>query len=174
MDFLKIKIKEFKQNENDFNEYITKVKNISEILKNNNVYEKVYESFDSLNKKTIYLYFVFFQNFEKFININFGSNLNQNDTNKVILILKYLQKNGFINEDNKKISIFNVFTHWFFYLYLKFTQYFYQGSNPIFSKINKIRYAYRETNNIIVKLYKKGIFTTSQMFNLMKFCFFFY
>jgi hypothetical protein len=35
-----------------------------------------------------------------------------------------------------------------------------------------IRYAYRETNNIIVKLYKKGIFTTSQMFNLMKFCFF--
>ena len=172
MDFLKIKIKEFKQNENEFIEYISKVKNISEILKNNNFYEKVYESFDSLNNKTIYLYFVFFQNFEKFININFESNYNQKDTNKVILILKYLQKNGFINEDNKKISIYNIFTHWFFYLYLKFTQYFYQGSNPIFSKINMIRYAYRETNSIIVKLYKKGIFTTSQMFNLMKFCFF--
>ena len=173
MEFLKIKTKEFKQNENDFNEYISKLKNIKEIIKNNKVYEKVYESFDSLNNKSIYLYFIFFQNFEKFIAINIENNLNQNETNKVNLILKYLKKYCFINEDNKKISIYNLFIHWFFYLYLKFTQYFYQGSNPNYSKINKIRYAYRETNNIILKLYKKSILTTSQIFNLMKFDFLF-
>ena len=171
MEFLKIKIKEFKQNENDFNEYKSKLKSIKEILKNNNVYEKVYESFDSLNNKTLYLYFVFFQNFENFISINIDNNLNQNDKNKVNLILKYLKKNCIIKEDYKKINIFNLFIHWFFYLYLQFTQYFYQGSNPIYSKINKIRYAYRETNNIILKLYKKSIFTTSQIFNLLKFDF---
>lgn len=113
----------------------------------------------------------FFQNFENFISINIDNNLNQNDKNKVNLILKYLKKNCIIKEDYKKINIFNLFIHWFFYLYLQFTQYFYQGSNPIYSKINKIRYAYRETNNIILKLYKKSIFTTSQIFNLLKFDF---
>ena len=171
MEFLKIKIKEFKQNENDFNEYNYKLKSIKEILKNNNAYEKVYESFDSLNNKTLYLYFVFFQNFEKFISINLDNNLNQNNTNKINLILKYLQKNCYIKEDYKKINIYNLFIHWFFYLYLQFTKYFYQGSNPIYSKINMIRYAYRETNNIILKLYKKNLFTTSQVFNILKFDF---
>jgi len=173
MEFLKIKIKEFNQNENDFNEYKSKLESIKKLLKNNNVYEKVYETFDSLDNKTMYLYFVFFQNFEKFITIHLDNSLNQNDTNKINLILKYLQKNNFIKEDNKKMCIYNLFIHSLFYLYLQFTQYFYQGANPNYPKINKIRYIHRETINIIVKLYKKGIFTSSQMFNLLKFTFFF-
>lgn len=172
MEFLKIKIREFKQNENEFNEYKFQLKSITEILKNNNAYRKIYESFDSLDNKTMYLYFIFFQNFKNFITVHLENNFNQNETNKIILILKYLQKKCSNNENNEKINIYNLFIHWYFCLYLQFTQYFYKGFNPNLEKINKIRYLYRETNKIIVKLYKNSIFTTSQMFNLLKFSIF--
>ena len=182
MELLKLKITEFKQNEDNYNEYKSKVQKIKELLKENKKCQCIYESFNSLNNNNLYLYFLFFQNYEKWININFENNNIDENINKFISIMKCLEKNSFNNKCGKKINIYFLFVHWLFYLYNEFIQNFYSVLNPkyseadkirdIFNETNKIRYIFNETNIILVKLYKVNILNTNQIFNLMNFSIF--
>ena len=62
-----------------------------------------------------------------------------------------------------------LFINWLFYLYNEFVKYLYIILNPNYNEINKIRYIIRETNKIILKLYKENIFDTNQILNLINF-----
>ena len=169
MELLKLKITEFKQNEDNYNDYKSKINKIKEFLKENKKYESLYETFDSLDNKNIYLYLLFFQNYEKWININFESNNTDININKFFLLMKFLEKNNYTNKNGKKIDIYSLFIHWFFYLYIEFIKYFYTALNPNFHEVNKIRYIFKETNALLVKLYKVNIINTTHIFNLFNF-----
>jgi hypothetical protein len=73
------------------------------------------------------------------------------------------------NDNNKKTNLYLLFINWLFYLYNEFVKYLYIIFNPNYNEINKIRYIIRETNKIIVKLYKENIFNINQIFNLANF-----
>ena len=172
MEFLKLKIEEYKKNEEEYNEYKSKIQDITKLLKQNKKYEKIFKSFDLFNNKNMYLYFIFFQNFEKYIYICFENNKNNINSNKLSLILRYLKTKNINNNDNNKINIQSLFIQWIFYFYIKFIKNFYTSLNPNFCEINKIRYLLREANYLIIKLYKENIFNTSQVFDNIKFCMF--
>ena len=172
MELLKLKITEFKQNEDNYNEYKSKVQKIKELLKENKKCECIYESFNSLNNNNLYLYFLFYQNYEKWINVNFENNNIDENINKFISIMKCLEKNDFNNKSGKKINIYFLLVNWLFYLYNEFIQNFYAVLNPKYSEVNKIRYIFNETNIILIKLYKVNILNTNQIFNLMNFSIF--
>ena len=168
MELINIKIIDYKQNEEKFEKYKSKLENIKALLKENKKDDSIYESLNSLNNKNIYLYFLLFQNYDKWININFENNIN--DAKKFELIMRSFK---FSNTENDiKINMYSLLINWLFYLYNEFINYLYEILVPNYSEINKIRFILRETNNIIVKLYKINILTTYQIFNIMNFSIF--
>ena len=76
------------------------------------------------------------------------------------------------SENDKKINMYSLLINWLFYLYNEFINYLYEILIPNYYEVNKIRFILRETNNIIVKLYKINILTTNQIFNIMNFSIF--
>ena len=172
MELLKLKITEFKQNEDNYNEYKSKINKIKELLKENKKYESLYKVFDSLDNKNIYLYLLFFQNYEKWINVNFETNNTDININKFLSLMKFLEKNNYTNKNGKKIDIYSLLINWYFYLYIEFIKYFYTVLNPNYHEVNKIRYIFKETNAILVKLYKVNIINTTHIFNLLNFSIF--
>ena len=160
MDILKLE--EFKRNEDDFNDYKTKIHNLKELLKENKnkKYEYIYEIFDSLNNKKLYLYFLFFQNYEKWINITHENNALDINLNDFIAINK---------KKDKKENIYSLLFYWSFYLYNEMIKHFYSQLNPNYSEINKIRYLFKETNILIIKFFKANTISTAQIFNLLNF-----
>ena len=152
MEFLKIK----NIDENNYKEFISKIEKLKDLLKENKKYETIYEPIESINKKNIYLYLLLFKNYEKWININhFYNYININQYN-------------ISKENNKKVSLYLLLIIWSFYLYEEFIKYFYEILNPNYTEVNRIRYLLRETNNLLVKLYKQNILNTNQIFTLMK------
>ena len=165
MEILKLKI----INEDDYKKFLSKIEKFKEILKENKKYESIYTTIDSANKKSIYFYLLLFQNYEKWINFFFDNNYNINDIHKYILIKKFFQKVNPNNENNKNLNLHSLLIIWLFYLYDEFAEYFYEFQIPNYSELNRIRYILRETNNLMVKLYKEGIINTSLIFNVIDF-----
>ena len=170
MEFLKIKISDYKENEDNYNDYKNKLGKMKLIMKENKKYENISQSLDSLNTKNIYIYYLLFSNYEKWINIQFENNLNITEQNKFVLMIKlFLLK---ISEKNNKcIKLYSLFIIWRLYLYNEFIKNLYK-LNPNCSELNRIRYIYRETNNIIIKLYKGNIINTEEIFLIMNFSIF--
>ena len=162
MEFLKIKISDYKENEDNYNDYKNKLEKMKLIMKENKKYENISQSLDSLNTKNIYIYYLLFSNYEKWINIQFENNLNITEQNKFVLMIKlFLLK---ISEKNNKcIKLYSLFIIWRLYLYNEFIKNLYK-LNPNCSELNRIRYIYRETNNIIIKLYKGNILIQKKYF----------
>ena len=163
MEFSKLKMIE----KDDYKDFVNKIEKVKELLKENKKYSNLYESFDFLNNKRIYLYLLLFKNYEKWINLHFTNNYNNIDSNNFHIIVRLLKIKNTINIKDKKFNWCSLFITWKLYMYVKFIRHFYAFPNPNYSEVNKIRYLLRETNNIIVKLYKLNIFNTSQLFIIM-------
>ena len=164
MEFLKLEIID----KDNYKEFLSKIEKVKGMLKENKKYESIYTSIDALNNKNIYYYLTLFQNYEKWINFYFENNYNIIDKQKYILIKNFAQKDNSNNEINKNLNFYSLLIIWLLYLYDEFVNYFY-AFNPNYSEVNKIRYILRETNNLIVKLYKETIINTSQIFNIIYF-----
>ena len=163
MEFSKLKMIE----KDDYKDFTSKIEKVKELLKENKKYSNLYESFDSLNNKRIYLYLLLFQNYEKWINLHFTNNYNNIDSYNFNIIVRLLQMKNTINIKDKTFNLCSFFIIWKLYMYVEFIKHFYAFPNPNYCEVNKIRYLLRETNNIIVKLYKLNIINTSQMFIIM-------
>ena len=169
MEFLKLKISDYKENEDNYNDYKNKLEKIKELMKESNKYKNIYESMDSLNNKSnFYLYYLLFQNYEKWSNIQFENNINEE--NKFSLIIKFFLSRVTKN-NNKNIKLFPLFILWRLFLYNEFIINLYK-LNPNYYELNRIRYIYRETNNLIIKLFKENIINTDQIFLIMNFSIF--
>ena len=167
MEIIKLFIIDYKLNESNYSEYKNNLGKIKGLLKGNKKNANLYESFNSLNNKNSYIYFLLFHNYDKWININLENNHNDNDVKKFSLIMKFIKGSNDIN--GKNISLDSLFIHWEFYLYNEYIKY---CSNENNCEINKIIYILKETNNIIITLYKANILKTNQIFNIMNFTLF--
>ena len=165
---LKLNIIDYKRNEDNYNEYKTNLEKIKGLLKDNKKYENIYKSLNSLNNKNIYIYFLLFQNYDKWFDINPDNIHNDNDRNKISLIMKCYKFSNDISDKNTYFD--SLFINWIFYLYNEFIKNIYSYDNSY--EINRIIYIMNETNNIIVTLYKTNIINTNQIFNIMYFILF--
>ena len=168
MEMNKLNIIDYKKNENNFNEYKNNLEKIKGLLKGNTKYESIYNSLNLLNNKNIYIYFLLFQNYDKWININLEKNYDDNNAKKFTLILKYYKFNKDINDKNLYLD--SLFINWIFYLYNEYIKYL--NSYQKIYRINKIIYIIKETNNIIITLYKANILNINQIFNIIYFILF--
>ena len=170
MEFLQLKIIDYKQNKDNYNDYKSKLVKVKELLKDNQKYENIYKSFELLNNQNSYLNFLLFQNYIEWININFDNY--DFDSNKLSSIIANVLIKISDKESNRKDKLYLLFINWLFYLYNEYVKYLYATLNPIYKKINNIRYIIKETYKAILKLYKTNIFNSTHIFNLLDFSIF--
>jgi hypothetical protein len=158
-----LKLKEYKRNLDDFNDYKTNLHNLKELLKQNKIYECINDILDTSNNKKLYLYYLFFQNYEMWINITLENNNSDININSFI---------GINEKNDKKIYMYSLLIHWLFYLYNEFIKQFNSIVNTNYSEINRVRYMFKDTNFLIVKFYKVNLLNTAQIFKLLHFSLF--
>ena len=142
----------YKKIEDNYNEFNSEIEQLKELLKNNEKYKTLYELFLQLKEKDIYLYFILFQNFENWININFEINNNAKKLSRIEILFNYKKKN------NLSSNIHLIFIVWVFYLYVKLIDCFNMPLKTNYLEIGKFRYALKETCIVITKLYNSEIF----------------
>ena len=151
----------FQQNELYIN-YLTNLPKLKEQLNQNTKYHDITESIDSMDGPKIYFMLIFFQNHDKWLNVNFHNNKD--------VIINYFKIKRIINNNDKENKyIFNLIIHWLYYLYLDLINNVYLVSVPNLNKINIVTYLLKETNLLLVKLYKSNILNTTQIFNVLYF-----
>ena len=161
MEVLKLNDINFQQNELYIN-YLINLPKLKEQLNQNTKYHEIIESIDSMDSAKIYFMLIFFQNHDKWLNVNFHNNKDE--------IINYFKIKRIIhNNDNENKYIFNLIIHWFYYLYLDLIKNVYLLSVPNLNKINIITYLLKETNLLVVKLNKSNILNTKQIFNILYF-----
>ena len=154
-------------NEKYYKELKSKINIFVEKLKQNPKNEIIIKSLDSIDNKNFYLILCLFQNFDKWLYINFENNRIQNN-NEIISNLFNIEK--LTNEDNKKVkNLFCLFIQWIYFLYSELIKNMYSVSVPNFYIINKINYLLEETNSIIIKLYKSNILKSEYIFGILNF-----
>ena len=171
MEVLKLNNITFQQNDLYYINYITNLPKFKDELKKNNKYNDIIEPLDSMDSIKIYFMLIFFQNHDKWLNANFhNNNYNNVDKNNFKEIINYFKIKRTTNDNDKEHKyIFNLFIHWFYYLYLDLIGNIYLVSIPNLDKINIIKYLLKETNLLLVKLYKSNILNTRQIFNILYF-----
>ena len=166
MDFLNIALP------NDIN-YIQFQSNLTKLIENlsqNKHCLNITKLLSSQKQKDIYLMLIIFQNYKKWINIQLYSDNNSENNNKESFLFKIEQ---LISEaDIKTKNIFIVLVQWIYYLYLKLIKSLYSSSEQNLGEINIIRYLVKETNNLIVKLYKSDIINSEDVFDILYFILF--
>ena len=162
MDFI-FNVNNYKNIEEDFNQFKQDIKQIKELIKDNARYENLYEIINLLKDNDIYLYFILFQNFDNWINYNCDNNINFENVSKIEKLLKYLKSNNSLY-----FKIHPIFLLWILYLYIQLINYFNETLNPNYFEINKIHYAMKESCIIIIKLLKFGIINHIQIYDFIK------
>ena len=127
MEFSKLKMIE----KDDYKDFTSKIEKVKELLKENKKYSNLYESFDSLNNKRIYLYLLLFQNYEKWINLHFTNNYNNIDSYNFNIIVRLLQMKNTINIKDKTFNLCSFFIIWKLYMYVEFIKHFWPQSLQI-------------------------------------------
>ena len=152
----------------------SKINNLLAILKQNKKYENINTLLDSIANKNTFITIFLFQNYDKWINIDFDNinNSNNNKNNKNNNCFQNLFNIKTIINETKKQNMFCIIIQWFYFIYLKLIENFYSESSSILNEINKIQYLLKETNLILIQLYKSKILNTSDMFNLLYFLLF--
>ena len=141
----------YKKIEDNYNEFKSEIEQLKELLKNNEKYKTLHELFLQLKEKDIYLYFILFQNFENWINVNFEINNNIKKLSRIEILFKYIKKN------NLSSNIHLIFIVLVFYLYVKLIDCFNVPLKTNYLEIGKFRYALKETCIVITKLYNSEI-----------------
>ena len=166
MEYLKLN----HQNEFNYKDYNSKIIQLITKLKQNEKYNVIIKSLDLGNNKNIYLMNILFRNYHKWSTIHFENDNIENNNNNITNLFK-IEK--LIKEDDSKIkNIFSLLIHWLFFLYSELINYIYLNSEPNYFKINIIRYLLRETNNIIIKLFKSNIINSTHIFGILHFLLF--
>ena len=167
MEF-KYNINEYGKIEGSFTDFISNIGILKEALKYEEKYKNLYEYFSSLKKKEIFLYFILFHNFEKWINVNFEKNINTGKMNESEILLKYIKTNK-----EKNYNIHLIYIYWIVYLYIELVKNFNEFLKLDLCQINKIKYAFRQTSRIILYLFKHDVFNESQMYDFIFLIYFF-
>ena len=166
MEYLKLN----HQNEFNYKDYNSKIIQLITKLKQNEKYNIIIKSLDLGNNKNIYLMNILFRNYHKWSTIHFENDNIENNKNNITNLFK-IEK--LIKEDDSKIkNIFSLLIHWLFFLYSELINNIYLNSEPNYFKINIIRYLLRETNNIIIKLFKSNIINSTHIFGILHFLLF--
>ena len=142
----RIKNQENKLYYEDFKSKLTLLK---EQLKPNNKYKDILESLDSINSSKINFLLLLFQNHDIWLKMNFHDIYYKKDT-----FFKINKISDNKNDNDKHCNIFNVFIHWILYLYLELIKNIYSSNSINKTKINRNIYLFKETNLLIIKLYK--------------------
>ena len=132
MEYLKINNIDFNDTQNCVI-FKSKINNLLEKLKQNNKYKDIIKSLDSIASiKNNFLTIVFFQHYEKWININFDNPYNYNNetnvkNNNIIYSLFYTE---IIINETKKQNMLYIIIQWLYFLYLKTKKNVYTESFP--------------------------------------------
>ena len=115
MEVLKLNNINFQNNDFYYINYITNLPRLKDELKQNNIYNDIIESLDSMDSTKIYFMLIFFQNHDKWLNVNFhNNNYTNGDENNFNVIINYFKIKRLINDNDKEHKyIFNLFIHWF-------------------------------------------------------------
>ena len=163
MEYLKID----RQNIINYNEFKIKIIKLLDKLKQNEKYIYLAQSLDSIENKNIYLMILLFQNYDQWINIHLENNNIDNNS----VLYNFIEKEK--NIDNNKINdIFSLLIEWQYYLYIQLIKNLYSNEIPIYTEINKIKYLLKESNYIIIKLYKSNILNSKHIFEMLNFLLF--
>ena len=152
----------------NFKEFKDAINQLKEKIKANGNLNNIYEIFCKIKEDEIYLYFIFFQNFEIWININFDISNNYEMFQNMKNLLDYIKLN---KEENT--NIYSLFVFMIFYIYFKLINYWNITLNINYCEINKIRYLLKETCQLIAKLFKANIIKENEMYDFIHLIFFF-
>ena len=152
----------------NFKEFKDAINQLKEKLKTNGNINNIYELFCKIKEDEIYLYFIFFQNFEIWININFDISNNYEMSQNMKNLLDYIKLN---KEENT--NIYSLLVFMIFYIYFKLINYWNTTLNINYCEINKIRYLLKETCQLIAKLFKANIIKENEMYDFIHLIFFF-
>ena len=162
MDYLKIN----QQNIINYNDFKNKMNKLLDKLKQKEKYIYIIKSFNYIENKNIYLILLLFQNYEQWINIHLENN--NIDTNNIMY--NFVKKEEKIDKDDNKINnIFCLLIEWTYFLYIQLIKNLYSNEFPNYSEVNKIKYLLKETNYIIIKLYKSNIINSTHIFEILNF-----
>ena len=132
----------------NFKEFKDAINQLKEKLKTNGNINNIYELFCKIKEDEIYLYFIFFQNFEIWININFDISNNYEMFQNMKNLLDYIKLN---KEENTNMN--SLFVFMIFYIYFKLINYWNTTLNINYYEINKIRYLLKENYQLIENLF---------------------
>ena len=139
MEYLKINNIDFNHTQNCVI-FKSKINNLLQILKQNNKYEDIIKSLDSIASiKNNFLTIVFFQHYEKWININFDNPYNYNNEINVKnnnTIFSLFNTKTIINE-TKKQNMLYIIIQWLYFLYLKLIEMYITNLFLIYLKLIK-------------------------------------
>ena len=166
MDFLNIAL----PNDINYIQFQTNLTKLIENLSKNKNCLNISKLLSSQKQKDIYLMLIIFQNYKKWIYIHLDSDNNSENNNIIAFLFKIEQ---LIPENDKKTKkIYIVLVQWIYYLYLKLIKNLYSSSEQNLRDVNIIRYLIKETNNMIVKLYKSEIINSEGVFDILYFILF--